>query len=134
MASNDLLVFFVVSCMVMMVHSASLETAAPIEITTVPPIVTVKPGCVWDGQSYPEGPEFRPDACTFCHCFQGRPMCAVADCFIPPCVDPVRDPNQCCPTCPNGKWRAGFEPVLSDLFQRCSVLTWVIRQIDLRAL
>ena len=30
-------------------------------------------------------------------------MCAIVDCFMPPCVDAVRNPDQCCPVCPNGR-------------------------------
>lgn len=101
MAPTGILVFFAVSSMVMTVRSASLITATP-------------PGCVWNGQWYPEGPEFRPDPCTFCNCISGKPMCAVADCAPPSCVDYVRDPNQCCPSCPNGK--SSSNPSLSFLF------------------
>ena len=90
MAPTGILVFFTLSSMVVTVRSASLIATTPI-------------GCVWRGQWYPEGQEFKPDPCTFCNCISGRPMCAVADCAPPPCVDYVRDPNQCCPSCPNGK-------------------------------
>lgn len=90
MAPTGILVFFALSSLVVTIRSASLITTTPI-------------GCVWRGQWYPEGQEFKPDPCTFCNCISGRPMCVVADCVIPSCVDYVQDPNQCCPSCPNGK-------------------------------
>ena len=36
-------------------------------------------------------------------------MCAIADCMMPPCVDSVRPPDQCCATCPNGKTNIIFK-------------------------
>ncbi|XP_064609617.1 brorin-like [Liolophura sinensis] len=64
---------------------------------------TRRVSCITMVTSTPVG-EFQPSPCEFCHCPEGggEAFCAIADCFITPCVDFVRDPNQCCPTCPNG--------------------------------
>lgn len=64
--------------------------------------VTHGPACTWNGQQYNNGEKWNPDPCTFCTCEGGRPICAVADCALPSCVDMVHDADQCCPTCPNG--------------------------------
>ncbi|XP_076454518.1 von Willebrand factor C domain-containing protein 2-like [Babylonia areolata] len=74
---------------------------AVVESSTIP-LATKPSGCMYQGKWYPEG-EFKPDPCSPCHCFEGRAVCAIVDCFFPaPCVDAVRDPDQCCPVCPNG--------------------------------
>ena len=70
--------------------------------STLPPLKTLPSGCVYNGKMYTEG-SFRPSPCEYCQCHNGRPMCAIADCMMPPCVDSVRPPDQCCATCPNGK-------------------------------
>ncbi|KAK7112333.1 hypothetical protein V1264_011804 [Littorina saxatilis] len=58
-------------------------------------------GCMHDGKWYPEGGS-NNNPCMPCHCYQGRMVCAIVDCFFTPCVDSVRDPTKCCPICPNG--------------------------------
>ncbi|KAL8567581.1 hypothetical protein ACOMHN_054394 [Nucella lapillus] len=69
--------------------------------STLPPVKTVQPGCMYQGTWYPEG-SFQPNPCSPCHCQGGRAVCAVVDCFLPPCVDHVYQPDHCCPPCPNG--------------------------------
>lgn len=61
-------------------------------------------GCMKDGKFYHEGAQFHPSPCEHCYCNNGRVMCAIADCFMTPCVDAVHDPTKCCPTCPNGEY------------------------------
>ena len=90
MAPTGVLVFLFLPCVMKMVFSASLATTAP-------------PGCVFQGQWFLEGHQFRPDPCTFCRCSNGMSMCLAADCAPPSCVDFVQDPNQCCASCPNGR-------------------------------
>ncbi|KAL3870502.1 hypothetical protein ACJMK2_038557 [Sinanodonta woodiana] len=64
---------------------------------------TVPPGCVRDGKHYAVQESFQPSPCEHCMCtIHGEVACAIADCFITPCVDAVHDPTQCCPVCPNG--------------------------------
>ncbi|XP_071107459.1 von Willebrand factor C domain-containing protein 2-like [Haliotis cracherodii] len=63
---------------------------------------TLQPGCHVNGQFHPEGSSYQPSACKHCFCSQGREVCAIADCFFTPCVDPVHKPDVCCPICPNG--------------------------------
>lgn len=70
---------------------------------TPPTFVTIQPGCHRDGKFYKEGSSFKPSACEWCQCVQGRPRCLIADCFIVQCVDSYHDPTKCCPVCPNGK-------------------------------
>lgn len=65
---------------------------------------TLQPGCHVNGQFHPEGSSYQPSACKHCFCSQGREVCAIADCFFTPCVDPVHKPDVCCPICPNGTW------------------------------
>jgi len=66
-----------------------------------PHLATLKPGCHYQGKWYNEG-EGNGDLCQPCHCYSGRMACAIIDCFFQPCVDAVKDPQQCCPVCPNG--------------------------------
>eukprot|EP00916_Digyalum_oweni_P015450 GHVL01025287.1.p1 GENE.GHVL01025287.1~~GHVL01025287.1.p1 ORF type:complete len:145 (+),score=10.02 GHVL01025287.1:84-518(+) len=90
MALSVLFSFAFASAMATAVHPATLGMTTP------------KPGCLWGGKMWPAGQQFKPNPCTFCNCVDGRAACAVADCAPPQCVDYVRDPNQCCPKCPNG--------------------------------
>ncbi|PVD39502.1 hypothetical protein C0Q70_02136 [Pomacea canaliculata] len=73
--------------------------------------VLTTPGsvCTWNGHTFSEGEQYKPDPCTFCFCRDGRAACAVADCMMPSCVDPVRQPDKCCPVCPNGQNCRAFD-------------------------
>jgi hypothetical protein len=67
----------------------------PLELTTTS-------GCYYQGSYYPYG-SFQPTPCEHCQCTtSGQAMCAVMDCFMTPCADPVHEKDKCCPTCPNG--------------------------------
>ena len=52
-----------------------------------------------DGTFYNEGSSWNIDDCTFCSCFNGEILCAIADCAMPPCEDFVYIEGQCCPVC-----------------------------------
>ena len=52
-----------------------------------------------DGIFYAEGSSWNLDDCTFCSCENGEIFCAVVDCAMPPCDDPIYIDGQCCPTC-----------------------------------
>ncbi|CAC5408020.1 unnamed protein product [Mytilus coruscus] len=67
------------------------------------PSISVVSGCSKDGKLYKEGASFQPTPCEHCHCNGGKVTCAIADCFMPMCVDAVRDPTKCCSVCPNGR-------------------------------
>ncbi|XP_019642388.1 PREDICTED: kielin/chordin-like protein isoform X8 [Branchiostoma belcheri] len=58
-------------------------------------------GCYHGDDFIPVGATFRPDPCTFCGCYRpGEPaICAVADCAVPPCVNLITPPGECCPVC-----------------------------------
>ncbi|XP_078672393.1 kielin/chordin-like protein isoform X5 [Branchiostoma floridae x Branchiostoma belcheri] len=58
-------------------------------------------GCYHGDDFIPTGGTFRPDPCTFCHCYEpGQPAaCAVIDCAVPPCVNLITPPGECCPVC-----------------------------------
>ncbi|KAK6482930.1 von Willebrand factor C domain-containing protein 2-like isoform X1 [Huso huso] len=46
---------------------------------------------------------FRPSSCEWCRCEPNNEVhCVVADCAVPECVNPVYEPEQCCPVCKNG--------------------------------
>ena len=60
-------------------------------------------GCYRNGTFYEEGSQFQPTPCEHCYCNSGIIQCRIAQCYITLCVDPVHDPNKCCPDCPNGK-------------------------------
>ena len=64
-------------------------------------------GCTYFGKTYPYG-TFHPSPCIVCECYGGGMRCPVGikDC-IPTgslCVNPVKDADQCCLTCPDGKF------------------------------
>ncbi|XP_057191923.1 von Willebrand factor C domain-containing protein 2-like isoform X2 [Triplophysa rosa] len=45
----------------------------------------------------------RPSPCEWCRCEPNNEVhCVVADCAVPECVNPVYEPEQCCPICKNG--------------------------------
>uniref|UniRef100_A0A4W3JGB8 von Willebrand factor C domain containing 2 like n=1 Tax=Callorhinchus milii TaxID=7868 RepID=A0A4W3JGB8_CALMI len=46
---------------------------------------------------------FQPSPCEWCRCeASSEAHCVVADCAVPECVNPVYEPEQCCPICKNG--------------------------------
>lgn len=45
--------------------------------------------------------------CERCRCeANGEVLCTVSACPQTECVDPVYEPDQCCPICKNGRWNA----------------------------
>lgn len=55
----------------------------------------------------------------------------VSDCAVPECVNPVYEPEQCCPICKNGKHSSslkfnahGAEVIKFSLDQRQEVYLW----------
>ncbi|XP_062817087.1 von Willebrand factor C domain-containing protein 2-like isoform X4 [Anolis carolinensis] len=64
----------------------------------------VKNFCEYHGKSYKILEEFKPSPCEWCRCEPSNEVhCVVADCAVPECVNPVYEPEQCCPVCKNGK-------------------------------
>ncbi|XP_056245885.1 von Willebrand factor C domain-containing protein 2-like isoform X1 [Seriola aureovittata] len=46
---------------------------------------------------------YRPSPCEWCRCEPNNEVhCVVSDCAVPECVNPVYEPEQCCPICKNG--------------------------------
>ncbi|MFT7818228.1 hypothetical protein AGIG_G24208 [Arapaima gigas] len=46
----------------------------------------------------------QPSPCEWCRCEPNNEVhCVVADCAVPECVNPVYEPEQCCPICKNGE-------------------------------
>lgn len=46
----------------------------------------------------------QPSPCEWCRCEPNNEVhCVVSDCAVPECVNPVYEPEQCCPICKNGK-------------------------------
>ena len=59
-------------------------------------------GCTADdGTFYANGEIWNPDDCTFCACEGGDIMCAVVDCAMPDCDNPIFIEGECCPICPD---------------------------------
>lgn len=57
-------------------------------------------GCIdADGTFYTNGEQWNPDDCTFCSCEEGEIFCAVVDCAMPACDNPIYIEGQCCPVC-----------------------------------
>ncbi|KAL8597423.1 hypothetical protein ACOMHN_050921 [Nucella lapillus] len=77
--------------------TSMLMSARAVSLRATPPSQ-----CTWNGHVIPEGHRFEPDPCTSCQCQHGLTTCMQSACALPDCVDFVRDPNQCCPVCPNG--------------------------------
>ncbi|MEQ2204694.1 von Willebrand factor C domain-containing protein 2-like [Xenoophorus captivus] len=45
----------------------------------------------------------QPSPCEWCRCEPNNEVhCVVSDCAVPECVNPVYEPEQCCPICKNG--------------------------------
>ncbi|ESP05448.1 hypothetical protein LOTGIDRAFT_228029 [Lottia gigantea] len=63
----------------------------------------IKETCTRNGKTYKVGEKVRDNPCQPCFCSEGGLMaCMVIDCMMPNCADYVRNPDQCCSTCPNG--------------------------------
>ncbi|KPP76830.1 hypothetical protein Z043_103796 [Scleropages formosus] len=46
----------------------------------------------------------HPSPCEWCRCEPNNEVhCVVADCAVPECVNPVYEPEQCCPICKNAQ-------------------------------
>uniref|UniRef100_A0A3B3ZIZ8 VWFC domain-containing protein n=1 Tax=Periophthalmus magnuspinnatus TaxID=409849 RepID=A0A3B3ZIZ8_9GOBI len=64
----------------------------------------VKNFCEYRGKTYKILEEFKPSPCEWCRCEPNNEVhCVVSDCAVPECVNPVYEPEQCCPICKNGK-------------------------------
>ncbi|CAN9499249.1 unnamed protein product [Ophioblennius macclurei] len=57
-------------------------------------------GCMYRGQEYPEGSEFRgdDDPCSVCYCHGGEVVCSATACQMD-CSHPYKEPGQCCGEC-----------------------------------
>ncbi|KAJ8253272.1 hypothetical protein GJAV_G00210980 [Gymnothorax javanicus] len=63
----------------------------------------IKQLCEYRGKTYKVLEEFKPSPCEWCRCEPSTEVhCVVADCAVPECVNPVYEPEQCCPICKNG--------------------------------
>ncbi len=52
----------------------------------------------------------QPSPCEWCRCEPNNEVhCVVSDCAVPECVNPVYEPEQCCPICKNGKHSSRLE-------------------------
>ncbi|XP_013375963.1 PREDICTED: brorin, partial [Chinchilla lanigera] len=59
--------------------------------------------CEFRGQTYQTLEEFVVSPCERCRCeASGEVLCTVSACPQTECVDPVYEPDQCCPICKNG--------------------------------
>nr|XP_032831389.1 von Willebrand factor C domain-containing protein 2-like [Petromyzon marinus] len=59
--------------------------------------------CVHRGRRYRLLDEFQPSPCEWCRCgSNGDVHCALSACPAPDCVDPVYEPQRCCPMCRHG--------------------------------
>ncbi|KAE8597145.1 hypothetical protein XENTR_v10016370 [Xenopus tropicalis] len=59
--------------------------------------------CDFRGKTYQSLEEFMVSPCEKCRCdANGEVMCTVSACPQTECVDPVYEPEQCCPICKNG--------------------------------
>ncbi|XP_069816475.1 brorin [Dendropsophus ebraccatus] len=59
--------------------------------------------CEFRGKIYQSLEEFMVSPCEKCRCDpNGEVMCTVSACPQTECVDPVYEPDQCCPICKNG--------------------------------
>ncbi|XP_040288966.1 brorin [Bufo bufo] len=59
--------------------------------------------CEFRGKTYHSLEEFMVSPCEKCRCDpNGEVMCTVSACPQTECVDPVYEPDQCCPICKNG--------------------------------
>ncbi|XP_016350492.1 brorin-like [Sinocyclocheilus anshuiensis] len=59
--------------------------------------------CVYEGKTYRMLEEFRLSPCERCRCEVNREVyCTISGCPALHCVNPVYEPNHCCPVCKNG--------------------------------
>uniref|UniRef100_A0A8C1HF41 Si:dkey-283b1.7 n=3 Tax=Cyprinus carpio TaxID=7962 RepID=A0A8C1HF41_CYPCA len=59
--------------------------------------------CVYGGKTYRMLEEFRLSPCERCRCEVNREVyCTISGCPTLHCVNPVYEPNHCCPVCKNG--------------------------------
>ncbi|XP_004616261.2 brorin isoform X1 [Sorex araneus] len=59
--------------------------------------------CEFRGKTYQTLEEFVVSPCEQCRCeANGEVLCTVSACPQTECVDPVYEPDQCCPICKNG--------------------------------
>uniref|UniRef100_G1N3Y1 von Willebrand factor C domain containing 2 n=1 Tax=Meleagris gallopavo TaxID=9103 RepID=G1N3Y1_MELGA len=59
--------------------------------------------CEFRGKTYQSLEEFMVSPCEKCRCeANGEVLCTVSACPQTECVDPVYEPDQCCPICKNG--------------------------------
>ena len=75
-----------------------------------PPVPTptgTSANCTYKNETYTPG-VFRPTPCEYCECDSGHAFCAIIDCFPAICVDAVREDDQCCARCPNGKYTYNY--------------------------
>jgi len=109
-ASGDIVdMYFNYSCMSMMPYIEPFEAVLVLSGTTncaqdisfvFDPQGNNSTGCTdSDGIFYNEGSSWNIDDCTFCSCFNGEILCAIAGCAMPPCEDPIYIDGQCCPIC-----------------------------------
>nr|CAD7396451.1 unnamed protein product [Timema poppensis] len=59
-----------------------------------------------DGMYRVEGETWQLDRCTKCLCHSGRVLCETRQCPPTPCDQPVQDPDNCCPHCPEEEFPA----------------------------
>ncbi|KAH9519392.1 Brorin [Bulinus truncatus] len=75
-------------------------------LALVAPSSLAKEDEVWcdlhDGGKLRNGEKTTDDPCSPCFCHGGQLQCAAVMCAMPPCVDARREPDHCCPSCPNG--------------------------------
>ena len=50
-------------------------------------------------KTYEHDSSWKKDDCTSCMCQNGEISCAIVDCPVVLCKNPVKKPGQCCPTC-----------------------------------
>ncbi|XP_078284120.1 brorin [Rhinoraja longicauda] len=63
----------------------------------------IKNYCEFREKKYKQLEEFRVSPCEKCRCEpNGEVHCSVAECAQVECVDPVYEPDQCCPVCKDG--------------------------------
>ncbi|CAL8342247.1 unnamed protein product [Boreogadus saida] len=66
----------------------------------------IKNFCEYRAKTYKILEEFKPSPCEWCRCEPNNEVhCVVSDCAVPECVNPVYEPEQCCPICKNGEDR-----------------------------
>uniref|UniRef100_A0A3Q3AWB8 Si:dkey-283b1.7 n=1 Tax=Kryptolebias marmoratus TaxID=37003 RepID=A0A3Q3AWB8_KRYMA len=59
--------------------------------------------CVYGGKTYMLLEEFRVSRCERCRCeANGEVYCRISDCPATHCVNPVYEPDHCCPICRTG--------------------------------